>query len=947
MRSRGPLVLAAFVVLAGALLLFRPFLQKEREVVTSTPGPPAIEPSVVALEPGSEACLEGVTFEPRSEIARLGVVPAAAAPELAITARGEGWSSRARVPAGKRADSVEVALDPPRGALVGAFCIRNAGDVRQDLAARGEGRATARPTLKVNGQEVLADVVLTLRRRSPAPVGSRVGEVVDHAAALNPLQPWLVWFLLGAFVLGVPAGALLALRAGSAAPDEPVAPPVRPAPAPPRVPGTARARAAAAAAARRARRVPAWAWLAGLVLAAAVWLWVWASRVGTWQNDEEEYVYLARWITDGLPERLWDFTFLARGLQRLEIFILALPLGTLPAPDAFLAAHAINVAIYASAAIPAWLVARGLGLGTRWRLLAAVLVLATPWVVYSTSFLTEPPGYGIWTWTVWAVWRACLRPGAGSDLLAFALVFLAALTRSGFLLLAPLLPLAVAARALRFGGAREAWRRNPVVTVVGGAGALALLGWIAGALPVGDLAGNYGKGLNFGLGGFLDKVAIYSGRLAVGTGFVVFAVGLAWLLSRLRGRRGEAEWVFAVVALLAAALLFVANVPAGADERYVIYVAPLLAVATAAAFAQRAVGPVAVGLCGVLAAWLVWRLGWNAEGGPYGFFIGPAETFYARVGLLRLETYLPAWLPVKTAALVLALALTSACAYALSARRRAGTVAAALIAGLVVVQIAQAEYTMRKFANDAGARFGPSLEQRAWVDEAIHGEGRAAVFATSLGNTLGFEAVWRELQFWNTSVSDVALDGARAIRTPIGDAVYEIEVDRATGALRGPLPGHVVVPRNFLAVMPVGDTVARVDYLPLDLLRLHTPAQARYTIGGVQPDGFIDSGAEASVRFFTAGLDPGVRWCARFPLHLPGDFSGRRGGGTRWRVRLGRRVEEGRLRPEEARDVDVPLPPGTPARDGSVHAEGRVRLADGRTVALQIGQVHVVRCEGG
>lgn len=945
-ERRGPLVVFALVVLAAALLFWRPFLVREREVIESSPGPPALEPSEVPLGPGSEACIDQITWTARSELARLGVVAAERSRPLEVTASAGGWAARARVEVPPNVETVDIRLvpRPPREAE-GRFCIRNAGAEPTALRARGLGRTTARPLLTIDGGEYPSDIVLTLRRAEPESLGGRLGEVVERATVLVPLSPWSAWLLIAALLVAVPGGAFLALR-GALAAAAPAGrrelPPARPFP----LAGRGRAlRSAAAAVPARAAAVPAWAWLALVVAAAGLWLYVWAGRVGTWQNDEEEYVYLARWVANNLPSSLWEMDLLQRGLQRLEIFILALPLGTMKAPGAFLVAHAINVAIYASAAIPAWLMARGLGLAPRWRLLAAVLVLATPWVVYSTSFLTEPPAYGIWAWTLWAVWRACVVPGARSDLLALAFVALAALTRSGFLVLAALLPLAAIAHQLRFGRLAALWRANPLVVVAIAAGLLALAADLAGVVALAELTGRYGTALNLG-SAYWDKLAAYGGRLAVGTGFAVFVIGLGWIAARAIRPRDPAAGAFAVTALAATALLLFANVPAGPDERYVFYLATPLAVGMCAALARRDIAPAAVLAAGVFAAWLVWSTAWNPEGGPYGFFIGPAETFYARVGLLRLETYLPGWISVRTAAFLIALAAAALCAYALGRRPRARMVAGVLVGALVVLQLAQAEYTMRRYVNDAGARFGPSLKERAWVDQAIYGEGTAAIVATALGNTGEFESAWREIQFWNTSVDQVALNGLRGIRTPPGDRVYDLRVDPASGLIEGgPLPRHALVPRTFLDLGLAGAAVARPEYLPAELVRLDQPARARYTVAGAQPDGFIADRGEARVHLWTAGLDPGRDpWCLRLPLSVPA-YPGQRIA-ARWTLAFDGERRSGRIAPGAKADVDLELGPVSPARrlEGVLRARGGVTVADGREIALQLGQLYLVEC---
>jgi hypothetical protein len=210
--------------------------------------------------------------------------------------------------------------------------------------------------------------------------------------------------------------------------------------------------------------VPPGVWVGLIVLGAAGFYYLWGSRTKTFQLDENQYVYLARWI-DHTREAIFDFNLFGRGIQRLEVWLLAIPLGLMKGADALLTARALNSLAFASAAVPAFLLARGLGARAVWAVPASVLVVAGPWVVYATTFLTEPLAYPLVVWVIWSVWRATARPSLSSALVAVLLVALAALARTAFLLFAVLLPLTVVLQELRFGdwrggsGAAERLRR--------------------------------------------------------------------------------------------------------------------------------------------------------------------------------------------------------------------------------------------------------------------------------------------------------------------------------------------------------------------------------------------------------------------------------------------------------------------------------------------------------
>src|SRR5204862_8363719 len=69
--------------------------------------------------------------------------------------------------------------------------------------------------------------------------------------------------------------------------------------------------------------------------------------------------------------------------------------------------------------------------------------------------LTEPVAYAAFAFAIWAIWRAVVRAGWRNDLLAIALVVVAALARVNLLGLVAVLPLAVLAQELRYGERRS------------------------------------------------------------------------------------------------------------------------------------------------------------------------------------------------------------------------------------------------------------------------------------------------------------------------------------------------------------------------------------------------------------------------------------------------------------------------------------------------------------
>src|SRR5215212_2437747 len=331
-----------------------------------------------------------------------------------------------------------------------------------------------------------------------------------------------------------------------------------------------------------------------------LWLWRWATWNHSWGNDEELYRHFARGVSRdfGLIFHL-DPSY-GRGIQRLHLLVFAIPMALFANPAAFVLAHLLFVAIYASAAIPAWLIARGCGLGPYEALVPALLAVLTPWSVVTTSFLAEPVGYGVFGWTLWAIWRSAARPSLPADALAVVLLALAVVARTGFLLLLPILPAVALVQAWRYGtgdgpaGGRlrrlplAALRRQPLTIGLGMAGvAIVALAW-AGILPggAGRFTGTYSTALP-PVSLILNKWRTFMSRIDAGMGFLMLAVALPWVVARVVRPREPALHALAWTGLLAVGSVLFSLVGGPADERYVMFVAFPVAVAGSVALLRR------------------------------------------------------------------------------------------------------------------------------------------------------------------------------------------------------------------------------------------------------------------------------------------------------------------------------------------------------------------------
>jgi hypothetical protein len=214
MRRRPALIaLAAFVVIAA--ILWVPWATTKRTVVASTPVPPALFGVTPApLKPGQNACMSQVTLDPMSQVAEIGVnTSGKPGPPLDVVASGPGYRATARVPAGYTdTPALHFDMTPPRHALVGQICIRNAGHISMSLNGTTEFRTMGRPVLSIDKVQQPLDAQLKLYGRRQESYASQIGRIFDHAATFTPgIPPGVLMLLCLLALVGIPAGTFAAL----------------------------------------------------------------------------------------------------------------------------------------------------------------------------------------------------------------------------------------------------------------------------------------------------------------------------------------------------------------------------------------------------------------------------------------------------------------------------------------------------------------------------------------------------------------------------------------------------------------------------------------------------------------------------------------------------------------------------------------------------------------
>lgn len=239
-------------------------------------------------------------------------------------------------------------------------------------------------------------------------------------------------------------------------------------------------------------------------------------------------------------------------------------------------AHILNAVVIASAAVPAYLLARD-ALGSR-RAAYAVSALSVllPWLVLASFLLTENAAYPAFVWGVYLLQRAVARPSRGADLLALVGLLVAVVARTQFIVLVVTAPLAILVHEW---SVRTAWRRHRWLwSVLGGVALVFAL--VAAAGHASSVLGFYSSTASGSLSlsqlprAFVQHLA----SVALALGILPFVLGGAWLLARAVRRDA-----FPVVAVFAVTLLSLEvasfDLRFGGDlprDRYLFYIAPLL-----------------------------------------------------------------------------------------------------------------------------------------------------------------------------------------------------------------------------------------------------------------------------------------------------------------------------------------------------------------------------------
>lgn len=712
----------------------------------------------------------------------------------------------------------------------------------------------------------------------------------------------------------------------------------------------------------------------GVVVGAIVVLgtllsWRHTRHVHEWlvMPDELLYVKLAQSLGDG------SFPLTLRGqgtalLSQLYPLIIAPVLSGFSAPEGYQLVHLLNALLFASTAVPAYLLAREVGAGRLPSYLAAALAVAVPWTATSGAVMTEAVAYPAFAWALLALQRAVVAPSLGRDAVALAAIGLAFFARTQFILLAAVLVAVIVAHEVMFAltpgewrAGRASWRtlldRVRPHAALGAVAALALLLLVLPGTPLKNVLGPYQRTLVEGT--LLPAGSLHAMRVQliyVGGGLTMIPLVLAggWSLATMLrpvDRRSHAYAALTLVttcALTYTVAVFGLRHSSGPLDRYLFYITPLLAIATVLLLTQGRGRPFGLAAGALLTFWLLRSSGVrfvpdptllaNSQASEFNRVLeGQANRIGSAVGIDELtQVALLSWGMLASAA-VTALLLHRAPRFALA------------LVGLPLLgfMVAQADYVARirtdRINVDQGAINSVPYSHRDWIDEALPGGGDVALATSVLADPATDARVWWNVEFWNKRVNRALIIDRWTDNTAFPQR--RMSLDERTGVIRtsdGSEPRYLVFGRNQRLFRPRGRLLAEykstISLDPgLELVEATRPYRAQWIARGLSTDGWISRGTPGRLRVFPREDARAQRVTLNLDLPIglvpPSPFTVRSGS------RVVRRLAAaGTTRGNEA--VTLCLPPGR-TREVSISTRASRPLPD-RRVGVHLYSIRVV-----
>jgi hypothetical protein len=544
----------------------------------------------------------------------------------------------------------------------------------------------------------------------------------------------------------------------------------------------------------------------------------WSKATPSYFPDEYLYAELARSLADtGRP--------LVRGAEASFPALLQ-PALTWPlwlVEDVALSYHAVQAlgALAMSlAAVPTYVLARRLALGTMVSLGCAAFTLAIPDFLYASRVLAEPFAYPLLLAAVAAGTLALARGGFQRQLVFLVLVALVVLARVQFFVLPLAYVVAVGVVGVRERALLQVARRQVVPLVSFGIG-------LAVSLIHPGLVGQYGAFLDVEFEpGLAGRLATNAFGLSYTGGWLLMPGALLGLVLAVRRPRSREELAFAALAApLTLGLLLEASVYGDLgriQERYFFYALPLVALLfvlyAARGWPHRRIHALLAGGALALVATTPITFATTALDKTQSPFLFAAY---------RLEVALG---ESSTGALVLAVAvsLLLACAVAGSFQPRAGT-AMALALATAFCALGSLAAVVLDLENTSRLRERYLPDERSWID-------RAGLEDVALLRTSEPTADTHLQLFWNRSVTSLLT--LQGIAAPDAYRLERVSVARDGALLSDGRPvvrplviDEILGPVELTGAVPVAEAPTRRLWRPNGVPRLSFLAEGYFDSG--------------------------------------------------------------------------------------------------------------------
>ena len=594
----------------------------------------------------------------------------------------------------------------------------------------------------------------------------------------------------------------------------------------------------------RLRAVPAWAWLAALV-AVSILFRVWLGRQMAAPFifvDELIYSELARsfagggeLLVRGEPSGGYGVLYPALVSPAYVLF------DSLPA--AYSAVKAINAVLMSLAAVPAYFLARRM-LGAGLSLLAALLAVAVPSMVYTSTVMTENAFYPLFLTVSLALVITLERPTPARQLGLIALCLVAFLTRVQAVALAPALvtaPLLLGLFAGRPLRTTLATYRVLLGTLAGG-GALVALLQLARGRALSELLGAYsvvGES-RYSLENVARFFLYHVAELDLYVGVVPLAALAVLTASARRAPRAVQAYLAAALSLsfflVLAVAVFASRFADRIQERNTFPVAALLLIALLVWVGRGAPRPArttaaALAVAAVLPALIPFRRFIDTSAISDTLMLLPWWSLHERsVSLDHL------WVAV------LALGVALAALFAFVPRRFALVVPLVVLCYFAVTlkPIQAGAHGIRQ-AGEGALFTGITAAHTDWIDRAVPDGATVAVLWTARTDRFTVN----ENEFFNRSVGPVYY---LTEPTPGGLPETKVTIGARDGVVRL-ADGTPLRPRYVLmddSIAPDGTRLARDERKGITLYRADGPLVSTTAIEGLYPN---DTWSGATVRY--------------------------------------------------------------------------------------------------